>query len=149
MTLPQTSQNCPELSQTGPTKPNPLQVEKIGPNPTQPDNNCHWLTLSLYYSFWVNSTRPQLWDLVVDCGEGGISPPHSPPPSTHWASPCPVRYFEHDHLARLQNLGWFRGVVTALKPVRAEQVSRPEWKQNWTVPHCGSVLPICLSLIGL
>ena len=23
---------------------------------------------------------------------------------------------------------------------------RPERKQNWTVPHCGSVLPICLSL---
>ena len=41
---------------------------------------------------------------------------------------------------------WFRGVVTALKPVRAEQVRRPEWKQNWTVPHCGSVLPLCLSL---
>ena len=41
-----------------------------------------------------------------------------------------------------------RGVVTALKPVRAEQVWRPERKQNWTVPHCGSVLPrpICLSL---
>jgi len=39
-----------------------------------------------------------------------------------------------------------RFVVTALKPVRAEQVRRPEWKQNWTVPHCGSVLPICLSL---
>ena len=39
-----------------------------------------------------------------------------------------------------------RGEVTALKPVRAEQVRRPEWKQNWTVPHCGSVLPICLSL---
>ena len=38
------------------------------------------------------------------------------------------------------------GVVTALKPVRAEQVRRPEWKQNWTVPHCGSVLPIRLSL---
>jgi len=34
--------------------------------------------------------------------------------------------------------------VTALKPVRAEQVRLPEWKQNWTVPHCGSVLPICL-----
>ena len=34
-----------------------------------------------------------------------------------------------------------RGVVTALKPVRAEQVRRPERKQNWTVPHCGSVLP--------
>ena len=41
---------------------------------------------------------------------------------------------------------WTRGVVTALKPVRAEQVRRPEWKQNWTVPHCGSILPICLSL---
>ena len=39
-----------------------------------------------------------------------------------------------------------RGVVTALKPVQAEQVKRPEQKQNWTVPHCGSVLPICLSL---
>ena len=39
-----------------------------------------------------------------------------------------------------------RGVVTALKPVRAEQVRRPEQKQNWTVPHCGSVLPISLSL---
>jgi len=39
-----------------------------------------------------------------------------------------------------------RGVVTALKPVRAEQVRRPQRKQNWTVPHCGSVLPICLSL---
>ena len=39
-----------------------------------------------------------------------------------------------------------RRVVTALKPVRAEQVRRPEWKQNWTVPLCGSVLPICLSL---
>ena len=26
-----------------------------------------------------------------------------------------------------------RGVVTALKPVRAEQVRRPERKQNWTV----------------
>jgi len=39
-----------------------------------------------------------------------------------------------------------RGVVTALKPVRAEQVRRPEWKQNWTVTHCGSLLPICLSL---
>ena len=23
---------------------------------------------------------------------------------------------------------------------------RPESKQNWTVPHCGFVLPICLSL---
>ena len=41
---------------------------------------------------------------------------------------------------------WSRGVVTALKPVRAEQVRRPEWKQNWTVQYCGSVLPICLSL---
>jgi len=41
---------------------------------------------------------------------------------------------------------WIRGVVTALKPVRAEQVRRPERKQNWTMPHCGSVLPICLSL---
>jgi len=40
----------------------------------------------------------------------------------------------------------FRGVVTALKPVRAEQVKRPERKQNRTVPHCGPVLPICLSL---
>ena len=30
----------------------------------------------------------------------------------------------------------------ALKPVRAQQVRRPEWKQNWTVPHSGSVLPI-------
>ena len=40
----------------------------------------------------------------------------------------------------------YRGEVTALKPVRAEQVKRPERKQNWTVPHCGSVLPICLSL---
>jgi len=39
-----------------------------------------------------------------------------------------------------------RRVVTALKPVQAEQVRRPERKQNWTVPHCGSVLPICLSL---
>ena len=41
-----------------------------------------------------------------------------------------------------------RRVVTALKPVRAEQVRRPERKQNWTVPHCGSVLPrpICYSL---
>ena len=38
------------------------------------------------------------------------------------------------------------GVVTALKPVRAEQVRRPERKQNWTVLHCGSVSPICLSL---
>jgi len=28
---------------------------------------------------------------------------------------------------------------TALKSVRAEQVRRPERKQNWTVPHCGSV----------
>ena len=36
--------------------------------------------------------------------------------------------------------------MTALKPVRAEQVRRPERKQNWTVPHCGYVLPICLSL---
>ena len=40
--------------------------------------------------------------------------------------------------------------MTAVNPVRAEQVRRPEWKQNWTVPHCGSVLPkcrpICLSL---
>ena len=40
-----------------------------------------------------------------------------------------------------------RGVVTALKPVRVEQVRRPERKQNWTVPHCGSVfLTISLSL---
>jgi len=37
-------------------------------------------------------------------------------------------------------------VVTALEPVRAEQVKRPERKQNRTMPHCGSVLPICLSL---
>ena len=36
--------------------------------------------------------------------------------------------------------------MTALKPVRAEQVRRPERKQNQTVPHCGPVLPICLSL---
>ena len=38
---------------------------------------------------------------------------------------------------------WFtrylRGVVTALKSVRAEQVKRPERKQNRTVPRCGSV----------
>jgi len=39
-----------------------------------------------------------------------------------------------------------RGVVTALKPIRAEQVERPEQKQNRTVPPCGSVLPIYLSL---
>jgi len=40
--------------------------------------------------------------------------------------------------------------VTALNPVRAGQVRRPERKQNWTVSHCGSVLPICLSprLVG-
>jgi len=37
-------------------------------------------------------------------------------------------------------------MVTALKPVRAEQVRRPKWKENWTVPHCASVLPICISL---
>jgi len=36
--------------------------------------------------------------------------------------------------------------VTALKPVRVEQVRQPELKQNWTVLHCGSALPICLSL---
>ena len=35
-----------------------------------------------------------------------------------------------------------RGVVTALKPVRAEQMRRPKRKQNWTVPHCESVLPM-------
>jgi len=41
-----------------------------------------------------------------------------------------------------------RSVVTALKPVRAEQLRRPKRKQNWTVPRYGSVLPrpICLSL---
>jgi len=36
---------------TDPTQPNLLQVKKLGPNPTQPNTNCHWLTLSLYYSF--------------------------------------------------------------------------------------------------
>ena len=30
--------------------------------------------------------------------------------------------------------------MTAVKPVRAEQVRRSERKQNWTVPHCGSVV---------
>jgi len=45
-----------------------------------------------------------------------------------------------------ESMGISRGVVTALKPVPAEQVKRPECKQNWTVPHCWSVLPICLSL---
>ena len=39
--------------------------------------------------------------------------------------------------------------MTAVKPVRAEQVRRSERKQNWTVPHCGSVLPICLSFMPL
>jgi len=34
---------------TGPIQPNPS--EKIGPSPTRPNTNCHWLTLglSLYY----------------------------------------------------------------------------------------------------
>jgi len=63
--------------------------------------------------------------------------------------------YEESHLKRLWRLnmvtwgarwGQSRGEVTAPEPVRAEQVRRSEWKQNWTVPHCGSVLPICLSL---
>ena len=54
----------------------------------------------------------------------------------------------HPRIANSCLLAIPRGVMTALKPVRAEQVRRPERKQNWTVPHCGSVLPrpICLSL---
>jgi len=56
--------------------------------------------------------------------------------------PCLCSCECHQKLVVLET----RGVVTALKPVRAEQVWRPERKQNWTVPHCRSVLPICLSL---
>ena len=40
--------------------PNPLQVKKFRPNPTQPNTNCHWLTLSLYYSFWSVSGTCQI-----------------------------------------------------------------------------------------
>jgi len=36
---------------TDTTQPNPVRVEKFGPNPTQPNTNCHRLTLSFYYSF--------------------------------------------------------------------------------------------------
>jgi len=47
---------------TDPTQPNQLQVEKFGPSQTQPNTNCHWLTLSLYYFFWLGfrylSDRP-------------------------------------------------------------------------------------------
>ena len=64
----------------------------------------------------------------------------------------PIWWQRHqlDHYCQHFSTLWSRldhsGVVTALKPVRAEQVRWPEWKQNSTVPHCGSVLPICLSL---
>ena len=38
---------------TKPSKPNQptISEKKFGPNPTQPNTNCRWLTLSLYYSF--------------------------------------------------------------------------------------------------
>ena len=40
----------PTYQLTDPTQPNTLQVEQFGPNPTRPNTNCHWLTISLYYS---------------------------------------------------------------------------------------------------
>jgi len=43
-----------------PTQPNPMQVKKFGPNPSQPNTNCHCLTLSLYYSFWSVSGSCQI-----------------------------------------------------------------------------------------
>ena len=39
---------------TGPTQPNPVQVKKFGPKPTQPNTNCHWLT---YYHFITPSDQ--------------------------------------------------------------------------------------------
>jgi len=78
------------------------------------------------------------------------TPLHSP--SWPQSSPYPKRHL--DWFCRLSTeartgihtpLRQGRG-DTAVKPVRAEQVRRPEWKQKWTVSHCGSVLPICLSL---
>jgi len=64
-----TNQSCPwvhfvwsDLTQpiSWLTQHNPLQVKKIGPNPTRPNTNCHWLTLSLYYSFWPVSGTCQI-----------------------------------------------------------------------------------------
>jgi len=65
-----------------------------------------------------------------------------------WHSKVPRKHFIYCNFSIVMqyNMIGNRGVVTALKPVRAEQVRQPEWKQNWTVPHCGSVWPICLSL---
>ena len=56
---------CPELSMGpfGVTRSNPThqltdatQPTTSGPNPTQPNTNCHSITLSLYYSWSVSAT---------------------------------------------------------------------------------------------
>ena len=43
------NQSNPTHQLTDPAQP--TTSEKIGPNPTPLSTNCHWLTLSLYYSF--------------------------------------------------------------------------------------------------
>jgi len=77
------TQSNPTHLMTNPTQPDLLQVENFGPHPTQPNttrpNNgayslvvthfytqnlsrtfSHWLTLSLYYSFWSVSGTCQI-----------------------------------------------------------------------------------------
>ena len=102
---------------------------------------------SLYFA--TGREMPQNLPLRL-CIRNSPTPLHSP--SWPQSSPYPKRHL--DWFCRLSTeartgthtpLRQGRG-DTAVKPVRAEQVRRPEWKHNWTVSHCGSVLPICLSL---
>jgi len=71
-----------------------------------------------------------IYDRIDDLNTAAGFSPHTRPFIFSEASAVQLKFF-------------YRGVVTALKPVRAEQVRQPERKQNWTVPHCGSV---CLGL---
>ena len=54
------AQSCPWVHFLWTNKTQSTTSEKFGPNPTEPNTNRRWLTLSLYYSFWPVSGTCQI-----------------------------------------------------------------------------------------
>ena len=71
------SRSNPTHQLTDPSQPNPLQEDKKGPNPTQPNANCHWLTLSLFITpsdrFLVPVRSAVKSDLTVWCNKSYLA----------------------------------------------------------------------------
>jgi len=66
------TQSNPTLQLTDPTQPNPLQLEKIGPNPTQPNttnNGAYTLVVTYFYTqnLSVSGTSQIGRKIIINC----------------------------------------------------------------------------------